>query len=226
MCGRFTISVNQEDLKEHLYKQFGIEDYDIDFFLPRYNIAPGENIIAVISDGKNNRAGLLRWGFIPHFQKDEKASYKMINAKAETISKKPSFRDSFKNRRCIILADSYYEWQKVEDKKVPMRIMVKDKKIFSIAGIWSPFIRDDGSKIYTCAIITTAAGSDMISIHDRVPVILNNDSEKVWLNPTIKDPLLLSELLNSLNEKLTYYQVSTIVNNPRNDSIECIIEKN
>ena len=110
MCGRFTIAVNKEDLKEHLYRQFGIEDFEVDIFLPRYNVAPGEKIIAVISDGKNFRAGLMRWGFVPSFS----SGFEIINARRETLSEKPSFKNSFRNKRCLILADGYYEWKKRE----------------------------------------------------------------------------------------------------------------
>lgn len=224
MCGRFTIAVNKEDVKDYLYHQFGIEDFQIDFFLPRYNIAPGENIIAIIGDGKGYRAGLMKWGFIPHFQKSVKTAYKLINARAESVAEKPSFKDAFLSRRCLLLADGYYEWQKEGKLKIPHRITLKDQKLFTFAGIWNSFTREDGKKLATCAIITAEAGNAMSKIHDRIPVIIDSKAKVNWLNPALKDPKILSELIKPLSdEKFFTYQVSTIVNNSRNDTEECIM---
>lgn len=223
MCGRFTIAVNKEEVKEYLYHQFGIEDFQIDYFLPRYNIAPGEKIIAIIGDGKGYRAGLMKWGFIPHFQKSEKSAYKMINARAESIVEKPSFKNAFLKRRCLLLTDGYFEWQKDGKLKRPHRITLKDQKLFTFAGIWNNFTFEDGQKYATCAIITAASGREMRKIHDRIPVIINPEEKATWLNPALNDPLKLSELIKPLPDELFFtYQVSSIVNNPRNDNEECI----
>lgn len=218
MCGRFTIAVNKEDVKEHLYQQFGIEDFDIDFFLPRYNIAPGEKIIAVISDGKSYRAGLMRWGFVPHFS----GAYQMINAKRETIQEKSAFKNAFYNRRCLLLADGYYEWKKEGNRKIPYRITIKDRNLIAFAGIWN-YGSIDGNRVATCAIITGAAGPNMSWLHERVPVILKPDAEKIWLNPESTDPKLLYNLTEPLpDSEYRLYPVSSLVNNSRNDVIECI----
>ena len=129
MCGRFTIAVNKEDLKEHLYRQFGIEDFEVDIFLPRYNVAPGEKIIAVISDGKNFRAGLMRWGFVPSFS----SGFEIINARSRHFGK-PSFKIPFETKDASILADGYYEWKKRETE-TSLQDRSKRPKTLSFAGI-------------------------------------------------------------------------------------------
>lgn len=223
MCGRFSISVNNEDMRQYLIDSYDIEDFNNDIKLPRYNVAPGQNVIAIINDGSRNRVGLLKWGFVPFFAKDEKIGYKMINAKSETVSDKPSFRESFINKRCIILADGFYEWQKTDYSKIPMRILLKDHSIFPMAGLWSSYTRSDGSKLFSCTILTTNANKTVSPIHDRMPVILSNESKNVWLNPTIKDKDLLTKLLIPYDDNKMYtYKVSTLVNKATNESAEII----
>jgi putative SOS response-associated peptidase YedK len=222
MCGRITISVSKEELKDYLYRYFRIEDFDIEYSLPRYNVAPGQMLVAVINDGQKNRVGLLKWGFIPHFSKDEKSGQMLINARAETVSEKPAYKDAFRKRRCLILADSYFEWQKKDNNKIPMRIMVKDSPIFTFAGLWSVFTREDGSKIGTCAIITTTASNEVAFIHDRMPVIIQAAKQNIWLGES--DPQALSQILLPFPEDgLISYPVSKIVNSPKNNLPECIV---
>lgn len=222
MCGRFTITINQEELKAHLSTHYNVANFSAVFNLPRFNIAPGQEIIAIINDGKNNRVGHLKWGFVPSFAKDEKIGFSMINAKSETISEKISFRQSYEKRRCLILADSFYEWKREGKEKTPMRIMTKSGKIFAMAGIWNTFTRPDGVKIHTCAIITTAANKLVGEIHDRMPVILNEADQKLWINPNT-DPISLKALLKPYPEdEMETYQVSSLVNNAANDVVECI----
>ncbi len=225
MCGRFTITVSIDELREYLK-----EDYDIDlderlFDLPRYNVAPGQDVIAIINDGKKNRVGLLRWGFLPSFAKDEKLAYSMINAKSETLTEKPAYQEAFKSKRCIILADGFYEWKKDKSDKKPLYIHQKDKSIFPMAGLWSTWSKEDGTKVHTCTIVTIEANSLMEPIHDRMPVILEAESKKLWLNPFEKNINTLSKILKPYDSNLmTYYPVSTLVNSSKNESALCIKE--
>jgi putative SOS response-associated peptidase YedK len=222
MCGRFSITINQEELKAHLSTNYNVANFSAVFKLPRFNIAPGQEIIAIINDGNNNRVGHLKWGFIPSFAKDEKIGFSMINAKSETIDEKISYRQSFEKRRCLILADSFYEWKRVGKDKTPMRIKKIDGKIFAMAGIWNTYTRPDGIKVHSCAIITTSANKLVADIHDRMPVILNQADQKVWLNQ-LSDPITLKALLKPYPEtEMEAYQVSSIVNNAANDVIDCI----
>jgi putative SOS response-associated peptidase YedK len=222
MCGRFSITINQEELKAHLSTNYNVANFSAVFKLPRFNIAPGQEIIAIINDGNNNRVGHLKWGFIPSFAKDEKIGFSMINAKSETIDEKISYRQSFEKRRCLILADSFYEWKRVGKAKTPMRIKKVDGKIFAMAGIWNTYIRPDGIKVHSCAIITTSANKLVADIHDRMPVILNQVDQKVWLNH-LSDPIALKALLKPYPEvEMEAYEVSSIVNNAANDVVECI----
>jgi putative SOS response-associated peptidase YedK len=222
MCGRFTISKTKEEFVEYLRDNFSISGEKLDFNLPRYNISPGENIVAVINDGDNNKAGLIKWGFVAPFQKDEKTNV-MINARAETLSEKVSFKESFKSKRCILLADSYYEWKTIDNKKTPMRILLNDKQFFAMAGLWTKFVRLDGSHIFTCAIVTTKANDTVSNIHHRMPVILTSDKITEWINPKNKDLEALNKLISSsIDIPLEYYQVSTKVNSSRIDDVSLI----
>jgi putative SOS response-associated peptidase YedK len=223
MCGRFTITVSIDELRDYLK-----EDYDIDleerlFDLPRYNVSPGQDVIAIINDGKKNRVGLLRWGFLPSFAKDETLAYSMINAKSETLSEKPSYQEAFKSKRCIILADGFYEWMKDKSDKKPMYIHKKDKSIFPMAGLWNTWTKPDGTKIHTCTIVTTEANDLMKPVHDRMPVILEASSKTLWLNPGEKNISTLSRLLKPYDANaMSLYPVSTLVNTAKNDSPLCI----
>jgi putative SOS response-associated peptidase YedK len=224
MCGRFTLNVSPKEMEDYLAEYYDIHDASFDFPLPRYNIAPGQPVLSVLNDGKQNRVGPLRWGFVPHFAKDEKTAFQMINAKAETISIKPSFKESFKNKRCIILADGFYEWKRNEGEKIPMRIKLKHDSIFAMAGIWSRYIREDGSKLFTCSIITTSPNELMTSIHDRMPVILTQEATKIWLDPAVKDSQRLNKLLNPYAHfDMEAYPVSNLVNHAKHDLPDCIV---
>ena len=222
MCGRFTITYSYEELKQHLETNFKINNFKAVFNLPRYNVAPGQEIIAVINDGQNNRVGNLKWGFLPSFAKDEKIAFSMINAKSETVHEKVAYKDAFKKRRCLILADSFYEWKRVGKDKTPMRILKKDKQLFAMAGIWNTYQRDDGTKIHTCAILTTSANELIALIHDRMPVILDKNQQEIWLNQNSNEQDLKSLFKSYPSTLMETYQVSSIVNKASNESIECI----
>lgn len=182
MCGRFTLFSTFDDI---------IDRFDIDQFLPKdeyhpsYNIAPSQNILAIINDGSNNRLGKLRWGLIPPWAKGEKIGYKMINARAETITEKPAFRRPLVSKRCIIPADSFYEWKRLDHKtKIPMRIKLKSSALFAFAGLYEKWKTHQGGPLYTCTIVTTTPNELMKDIHDRMPVILTHDQEKRVAEPS------------------------------------------
>lgn len=166
MCGRFTLFTDIEEIKERFDIQ-GSFDEEYQF---SYNIAPSQSVLSVINDGVRNRLGYLRWGLIPFWAKDEKAGYKMINARAETIAEKASFRNAYKKKRCLIVADSFYEWKKTPERKIPMRIKLKNHAPFGMAGLWESWKSPEGISIYSCSVITTVPNELMTSIHDRMPV--------------------------------------------------------
>ncbi|MDR4886952.1 SOS response-associated peptidase [Fredinandcohnia sp. QZ13] len=217
MCGRFTLFAEFDDILNRFDIETTIEQ---DLYIPSYNIAPSHSVLSVINDGRRNRLGYLRWGFVPSWAKDDKIGYKMINARAETLAEKPSFRHAFKHRRCLVIADSFYEWKKGADKsKTPMRIKLSSDELFAMAGIWERWNSPDGNALYSCSIITTTPNELMKDIHDRMPAILRKEDEKLWLNPSLDDVSKISDLLKPLAaEEMEAYEVSSLVNSPRNNS--------
>jgi putative SOS response-associated peptidase YedK len=216
MCGRYTIVITIDELMRH----YMIEVPTNRYHTPRYNVAPGQMVMAVISDGEKNRLGELKWGLIPSWAKDEKVGYKMINARAETVTEKPAYRNSFKQRRCLIPADGFYEWRKSD--KQPFRITLKGEPIFSMAGLYDTWLAPDGTKISSCTIITTDPNEWMGGIHDRMPMILSREDEQRWLdqNETAED---LKKMLKPFPVRdMIAYPVSKIVGNVKNDCLECI----
>lgn len=221
MCGRFTLTASIEEIID----RFDIQSFlNEEWFAPSYNIAPSQLVLAVINDGSSNRMGFLKWGLVPPWANDPSIGNKMINARAETITEKPSFRNAFKKKRCLVIADSFYEWKRHSDKtKTPMRIILKSNELFAMAGLWEGYKAPDGKVLYSCSVITTGPNELMKNIHDRMPVILNREDEPTWLNPDISDPDSLKPLLIPFDENLMdTYEVSSLVNSPKNNSIELI----
>ncbi|MDV7764819.1 SOS response-associated peptidase [Peribacillus sp. CSMR9] len=215
MCGRFTLFTDIEEIKDRFDIQ-GSFDEEYQF---SYNIAPSHSVLSVINDGARNRLGYLRWGLIPFWAKDEKVGYKMINARAESIAEKASFKNAYKKKRCLIIADSFYEWKKEPERKIPMRIKLKNHAPFGMAGLWESWKSREGINIYSCSVITTVPNELMTSIHDRMPVILKPEDEKDWLNPSINDPAYLQQYLKSFDpEQMEAFEVSTDVNSTKNNS--------
>lgn len=223
MCGRFTVNYTYEQMLEYLDKEYSIFDFDYD--LPRYNVSPGQQILSIISDGEKYRIGTFKWGFIPSFSKDESSAYKMINARTEGIESKKSFKDSFFHKRCIILSDGFYEWDKLSGTKTPYYFTFENKKMFAYAGIWSKYVKD-GESIYTCSIITTKANKLIGKYHDRMPVVLDTNKAKKWLSYNI-DLEELKDLMIQYNSQLMgCIEVSKKVNNTSNDDPTLIEEFN
>ncbi|WP_082235072.1 SOS response-associated peptidase [Halobacillus massiliensis] len=217
MCGRFTLTAPE---KEILF-EFGLHDLPVDY-MPRFNIAPGQNIWSIIHDGERKRAGLLQWGLIPPWAKDPKIGYKMINARSETAHEKPSFKHSMSKKRCLIIADSFYEWKKEKEKKQPVRIFPQDRKLFAFAGLWEKWKQEEEER-FTCTILTKEANEFMGRIHERMPVILPKSMEEEWIKPVKRDPGEVHQFLEQLTmEDLESYPVSTLVNSAKNESKDCI----
>ena len=219
MCGRFTLTVNPADLQETF------ENYTFpQQFAPRFNIAPTQPVLAIPND-ERNEADFFLWGLIPMWAKDPGIGNKLINARAETLAEKPSFRGSLKYKRCLVFADGFYEWKSGAAKtKTPYFIHMNDRKPFAFAGLWDSWNSPDGSQVKTCTIITTEPNDLMALIHNRMPVILHPRDYAKWLDPSPQTPENLGPLLRPFPaEQMNAYVVSTMVNKPENDIPELVV---
>lgn len=219
MCGRYTLVFTMEELASYL----GVDSLPFEW-QPRYNIAPGQHIPAVIAHQGQRRIGLLRWGLVPNWAHDEQIAYKLINARAETVHEKPSFKASFERKRCLIPADGFYEWKKEQHTKQPMRITKKDRSLFMMAGLYDVWTKPDGSRLATCTIITTKPNSLVAPIHDRMPVIMRPEDEALWLegDGSPQQRSLTKLLVPYPEEEMEAYPVSPDVGNVKNDNDELI----
>jgi putative SOS response-associated peptidase YedK len=214
MCGRYSFILEDEMIRE----RFGVTVRSA-IYKARYNCAPTQKL-AVISNENPNVLSLYRWGLIPFWAKDPAIGNKLINAKSETILEKPSFKNAFKSKRCLVLSDGFYEWKK-EGLKTPYRITRRDGTAFAMAGIWDKWIDQNGEEIHSFAILTTTPNSLMAKIHDRMPVILDRKTEKRWIENVPQEELL--EMMKPCDaSSLLAYPVSSMVNSPRNDSPEIL----
>ncbi|MEN0064106.1 MAG: SOS response-associated peptidase [Myxococcota bacterium] len=217
MCGRYAMSSSAQSLAD----VFSVEV--LPEVLPRYNIAPTTQVPAVVVDESGTRSlQMFRWGLIPSWSKDKKASARMINARAETASSKPAYRAAFKRRRLLMIADGFYEWEKVGSgksaKKIPHLIQLKDGVPFGMAGLWERWIDPEtDEEIRSCTIVTTEGNALMKPIHDRMPVILPEERWERWLDPSVQDKAELQEMLLPYDASLMQERrVSTAVGNVRN----------
>ena len=219
MCGRFTLTVDPDELQE-AFPWAAIPQG----FAPRYNIAPSQPV-AVITNSADKRLDFYSWGLIPSWAKDPAIGNRLINARAETLVEKPSFRTAFRRRRCLIPADGFYEWRADagSKSKTPYYIRLKSQQPFAFAGLWEIWNSPDGSEIRSCTIITTTPNELMQVIHNRMPVILPLDDYAKWLDPGEPRPEMLQNLLRSYPaDEMVAYPVSKLVNSPQNDVIACI----
>jgi len=215
MCGRFSLTVNEAELNERFLLSGGTEPYEA-----RYNCAPTQSL-AVITNSNRNYISYFRWGLVPSWAKDVKIGAKMINARSETILEKASFRTAFSRRRCLVPATSFFEWKQDKVKK-PYVIKLVGGEIFSMAGIWEKWKSPEGLFVNSFSIITTEANSAMQALHHRMPVILSKQNENVWLSDLPVDELF--KLLQPCpDEWLDIYQVSDLVNAPKNDVPEILL---
>ena len=217
MCGRFTLLADEIEILD----EFGIQ-HSIKSYQPSYNVAPGQQVLAIIHDGQEKRAGYLRWGLVPSWAKDEKVGYKMINARSETAHEKPSFKKLMSQKRCLIVADSFYEWRKSNPLKQPLRIQPRKRKLFAFAGLWDRWQQDD-KVLFTCTMLTKEANEFMKDIHHRMPIILPKDKEDEWIIPQGQKPIEAYQFLQSVEtEALKSYKVGSYVNTAKNNDVSCI----
>jgi len=220
MCGRFGLWATPKQLADHFQLQEPLP------FIPRYNIAPSQEILAVGQNREGTRkAAWLRWGLVPHWAKDEKVGYKMINARAETIFTKPAYKAPAKRHRCLIPANCFFEWKRAgEKKKQPYCIRPKNEGLFAFAGLWEHCEdQKSGHKIDSCTIVTTRANAAVAELHDRMPVIIGEADFDLWLDRSVEDPQRLLPLLEPISsQELEIYPVGLEVNSPKIDSVELI----
>ena len=219
MCGRFTLAIDPADLME-AFPGFSFPKE----MTPRYNIAPTQPIAVVANNGRS-QVEFFQWGLVPSWAQDPSIGNRMINARAESLADKPSFRTAYKRRRCLILADGFYEWQPVPGgkTKTPMLIRMKSGEPFAFAGLWEVWHPDQADALLSCAIITTTPNVLMEKIHNRMPVILSPVAYRLWLDPAERAPDELARLLKPYPaSQMAAFPVSRLVNDPKNDSPECV----
>jgi putative SOS response-associated peptidase YedK len=218
MCGRFALKTPPKTIQEHFSLPGTVE------LSPRYNIAPSQAIAVVrhLPGKRFRQLDMLRWGLIPHWAKDIKIGYKMINARAETLAQKPSFRAAFQKRRCLVIADGFYEWAHSGKAKQPMYVHLKNGVVFGFAGLWESWHSPGGSTVESCTIITTSANELIREIHDRMPVILRSEQYETWLQDSTPEHFLQQLLMPYPAEAMEAYRVSPEVNSPTNDTPACI----
>jgi putative SOS response-associated peptidase YedK len=219
MCGRFALYTDPIALA----KKFQTENLlDLQ---PSYNVAPSQTIPIIRNEQGHRLFALARWGLIPSWAKDIRIGYNTINARADTVAEKPSFRSAFQRRRCLIPADGSFEWQEIAGNKIkqPWYISLTNQEPMALAGLWEHWQGSDGSEIESCTIIVTAGNEMMQPIHDRMPVILSPETWATWLDTANTNKQGLHSLLTQYPaEEMAAWPVSTVVNSPRHNSGECI----
>jgi len=217
MCGRKTLTEDMQSIIEELAIQ---EWEDPDNYLPSYNIAPTQTSPILIDDGIR-RVKPMRWGLTPSWSKDMSFSARMINARSETIMEKPSFRNLLSGKRCIVITDGYYEWQKAVSGKQPYYIHHPEGRLLPMAGLWDKWLNQEGKPVLSYTVITTAPQSELAFIHDRMPVILAPENLDKWLQTTNNPVQIVLPLLQPYRGMLEVYPVSKMVNSPANNSPAC-----
>lgn len=220
MCGRFTLRASKKTLAEWFRAPEPAAE-----LLPRFNIAPSQPVAVVrpIPGQKERELVSLRWGLIPPWAENAAIGNRFINARAESAADKPAFRSAFRQRRCLVLADGFFEWKKVEGKKQPYFIRMTNEAPFAFAGLWDQWNDPEKNTIESCTIITTDANELVRPLHDRMPVILDPKGYDRWLDPQVEDPQSLKTLLQPFpTAEMTAYPVNPLVNSARVDDPKCI----
>ena len=211
MCGRYTLTTNIQTIARVFEVAPTLETQ------PRYNVAPTQEVVTIVSDGQKQLAW-MRWGLIPRWAKDAAIGSKMINLRAETLEEKPGFRRLLDSKRCLLIADGFIEWKQEHGVKNPMYFTLKDKEPFAFAGVWDTWANPQGEQIRSCSLITTEPNELVAQVHNRMPVILPEKARQDWLNTDIHDTAFLGHLLVPFSaDQMTVRQVSRAVNNPRVD---------
>ena len=219
VCGRYRLSRRKQLVEEY----FDCVSDESDW-VPRYNVAPTQPIPVIRQDPKEpvRELSLVRWGLIPSWAKDSSVAAKMINARSETASTKPAFRDALKSRRCLIPADGFYEWAKTGKAKQPYCFEVNDGELFAFAGLWDRWKDRSGKTLETCSILTTTPNALTAPVHDRMPVILDPDSYDLWLDPGMNNVTAATDLLKPYDARqMRCYPISTRINQVAIDDEEC-----
>lgn len=219
MCGRFTLKQPAAALSQAFHVQL-LPDVSA-----QYNVAPTQMVTTVLHNSQSNKREFqqLRWGLIPSWAKDPQIGAKLINARSETVGEKPSFRSAFKRRRCLVVADGFYEWKQEQGKKQPYYFYLQDEQPFGFAGLWERWQSPSGEEIFSCTILTTVANELLQPIHNRMPVIVAPNDYNLWLDPQVETPEPLEHLLLPYPaQAMTAYPVSTLVNNSQHNTPECI----
>jgi putative SOS response-associated peptidase YedK len=231
VCGRFTNTQKKSDqILQKLSTRLGVRQPEHDHGYERFNIAPTQEVLAVVEEGDGRRMDLLRWGLVPGWAQDLKVGYRMINARAETLGEKPAYRGLVRHakHRCLILADGYYEWQKPEDRKQPRRPLhftLADGEPFWFAGLWTSRPTPDGQDLASCTIVTCAANELTRPIHDRMPVILDGpEACEAWLDPTVSASAASELLLPLASQRMAVGRANPIVNSSRHEGPLCLAE--
>ncbi len=220
MCGRFTLRAPASAIAE----QFGL--FDVPTFAARFNIAPTQPVPVVRQHDRARELTWLRWGLVPSWAKDVSIGARLINARAETAAEKPAFRSALARRRCLVVADGFYEWQHTGRTKQPYFIRLRDDRSFALAGLWDVWEGPDHASLESSTLLTTEANDLVRPIHDRMPVILRPEAYATWLDPTIEDARQLAPLLVPFpSEPMEAYAVATFVNSPTNEGSQCIAPK-
>jgi putative SOS response-associated peptidase YedK len=212
MCGRYSLNKSKIELEERFQAEMLAD------FKPRFNIAPTQLVPVITSDSPKGFS-FFYWGITPDFGQNKPVAQKLINARAETINEKISFKGSFQRRRCLIPADGFFEWKKLGKKtKIPYRFTLREEEIFSFAGIWEEYETVSGESQHTFLILTTTPNELVEEVHDRMPVILRRDQEKKWLDKYSSEDELINMLKPLPAELMQSYTVSPLVNSVMNDS--------
>ncbi len=216
MCGRYTLRTPPATLTRLFDLAAAAPPLE-----PRFNIAPTQTAPVIRMNGQR-RLALCRWGLIPSWAADKAIGARLLNARSESVATKPAFRAAFKQRRCLVPADGFYEWQKTGGKKQPFYFCPRGERPFAFAGLWETWHKGD-QEIVSFTILTTAANELVRPLHDRMPVILAPENFAVWLDPHVQDAATLQPFLRPCPaDSMTSYPVSTLVNSPRNDGPQCI----
>ena len=223
MCGRSSLTKTEKEIEERFQATFYSDELEQYNPLPSFNIAPTQ-MVPVITSEEPDRIHLFRWGLIPFWAKDKSIGAKMINARAETLLEKPSFRTLVSRHRCLVPLDGFYEWKKDGVVKVPYRIVTTDNEIFAAAGLWDRWLdTEHQTMVFSFTIITTSPNEMMQSIHDRMPAILLPQEESHWLDEEIQAKDAMALLRPYPTENMRAYKVSTLVNNVRNNTPDLIL---
>jgi putative SOS response-associated peptidase YedK len=229
MCGRFTNTSSRSDgIQRKLAEALGVEQPESDRGYERFNIAPSQDVLAVLAEEGDRKMTHLRWGLVPRWAKDVKVGYKMINARAETLQERPAYRGLVRHakHRCLIVADGYYEWQKPEDPRQPRRpvhFSLVDGDPFCFAGLWTRWTGSDGDRLATCTIVTCEANQLALPIHARMPVILPDaEAREAWIEQAVDADAALELLVPLRSELMAVRPANPIANSARHEGPDCL----